>query len=188
VTEPPARQRLTAPERREQVVAVALKRFAQGGLHGTSTEDIAADAGLSQPYLFRLFRTKRDLFLACCEESTSRIGRAFREAAEAAPADEKLSAMGGAYADIVADESMLRFQLQMYAACADDVIRTHARQGFAGLINEVRALSGVEEDELWRFFASGMLINVVATLDLGEVDDDWVAQWADPDSELHAKP
>ena len=187
---PEARQRLTAGERREQIVAVALRHFARSGLHGTSTEDIAAETGLSQPYLFRLFRTKRDLFLACCEECMAKTRTAFREAAQAAPAGEKLSAMGGAYAGLVADESLLRFQLQMYAACADDVIRARARELYRGLVDEVRELSGVDEDELWRFFASGMLINVVVTMGLNEIadEDPWAAAWADPGSELHGKP
>ena len=62
-TEP--RVRKSAEERREEILAVALRHFAIGGLHGTSTEAIAREAGISQPYLFRLFRTKKELFLAC---------------------------------------------------------------------------------------------------------------------------
>ena len=184
---PPVRQRLTAPERREQIVAVALRHFARSGLHGTSTEDIAAEAGLSQPYLFRLFRTKRDLFLACCDECMTKTRTAFREAALVAPEGEKLSAMGGAYKGLVEDESLLRFQLQMYAACADPVIRERARDLYRGLVAEVRELSGVPEDELWRFFATGMFINVVITMGLQEIaaEDAWAAAWSDPESDVH---
>jgi AcrR family transcriptional regulator len=182
-----ARQRLTAGERREQIVGVALRHFAVGGLHGTSTEDIAAETGLSQPYLFRLFRTKRDLFLACCDECMQLTTSAFREAASGAPDGEKLSAMGAAYTGLVADEHVLRFQLQMYAACADPVIRARARDLYRELVAEVRALSGKPEDELWRFFSTGMLINVVVTLGLSEIadEDPWAAAWSDPKSELH---
>jgi AcrR family transcriptional regulator len=60
----PARRK-TADERREDILAVAMEHFGAGGYHGTSTENIAREAGISQPYLFRLFRTKRELFLAC---------------------------------------------------------------------------------------------------------------------------
>jgi AcrR family transcriptional regulator len=184
------RQRLTAAERREQIVAVALRHFAMGGLHGTSTEDIAAEAGLSQPYLFRLFRTKRDLFLACCDACMGRTQAAFRAAAEVAPEGEKLSAMGKAYYGLLEDEHLLRFQLQMYAACADPVIRARARERYRDLVDEVRRLSGKDEDELWRFFATGMLINVVSVLQLGEIadEDPWAAAWSNPESELHAPP
>jgi len=181
---PEPRQRLTAPERREQIVDVAVGHFAVKGLHGTSTEDIAQDAGLSQPYLFRLFRTKRDLFLACAQACTARILRAFREAAAAAPEGEKLSAMGSAYSDLLQDERWLRMQLQMYAACGDDVIRVRARELYRELVDTVRDLSGAEEEELWRFFATGMLINVVSSIGLREIADadEWAARWCDPSS------
>jgi AcrR family transcriptional regulator len=187
---PEPRQRLTAAERREQIVSVALRHFAVSGLHGTSTEDIAQEAGLSQPYLFRLFRTKRDLFLACCEECTDRIADAFREAAEGVPPGERLSAMGQAYNGLVEDEHLLRFQLQMYAACADDVIRTRARERYRDLVNLVRDLGGAPEDEIWRFFATGMLINVVVTMRLRELagEDPWAAAWSEPGSLLHGPP
>jgi AcrR family transcriptional regulator len=180
------RQRLTAPERREQIVAVAVRHFANSGLHGTSTEDIAQDAGLSQPYLFRLFRTKRDLFLACCEACTRRILDAFTVAADAAPEGEKLSAMGGAYSGLLEDEQWLRMQLQMYAACADEVIRVRARELYRELYDTVRRLSDADDEELWRFFATGMLINVVSSIGLREIaaEDEWAATWCDPKSLL----
>src|ERR671921_156971 len=109
------RTRVPAAERREQVVAIALRHFAEGGFNGTSTEAIAAEVGVSQPYLFRLFRTKRELFLACCAASNS--------AAATAPEGERLTAMGAAYMDLLTDRHLLRFQLQMYAACADEAIQ-----------------------------------------------------------------
>jgi AcrR family transcriptional regulator len=183
------RQRLTAGERREQVVAVAVRHFGDSGLHGTSTEDIAQEAGLSQPYLFRLFRTKRDLFLACCEACTERIIAAFREAAAGVPDEERLEAMGHAYLDLLEDERWLRMQLQMYAAGADPVIRARGRELYRELVDSVRTLSGAGEEELWSFFATGMLINVVSTLGLKEIahEDPWAAAWSDPESSLHAK-
>ena len=79
--------RKSADERREEILAVALRHFAAGGFHGTSTESIAREAGISQPYLFRLFRTKRELFLACVDRSNEKIRQVFRRvAAEAEPA------------------------------------------------------------------------------------------------------
>jgi AcrR family transcriptional regulator len=187
--DPEPRQRLTAGERREQIVAVAVRHFGDSGMHGTSTEDIAQEAGLSQPYLFRLFRTKRDLFLACCEACTARVIEAFRTAAAAAPEGEKLTAMGDAYMALLGDEQWLRMQLQMYAACADDVIRVRARELYRDLVQAVREFSGADEEDLWRFFATGMLINVVSSIGLKEIaaEDPWAALWSDPKSILHAK-
>ena len=89
--------RKSADERREEILAVAIEHFAAGGFHGTSTEAIAKEAGISQPYLFRLFRTKRELFLACNDRACEKVLDAFRRAAAAAPDDERLHAMGRAY-------------------------------------------------------------------------------------------
>ena len=77
--------RLSAEERRDEVVAAAVTEFSQGGLAGTSTEAIARRAGVSQPYLFQLFGTKKELFIAvirrCFERTTVHfqvVGRAAR--------------------------------------------------------------------------------------------------------------
>ena len=158
--------RLTAAERREQIVAVSLRHFAHGGLHGTSTEAIAEDVGLSQPYLFRLFDTKRDLFLACCEACIARTLEAFAEACSGDTPEERLQSIGGAYKQILRDSELLGFQLQMYAAAGDPVIRKRGRALYQSLIDRVRELSGADDDALLRFFATGMLLNVAATLDL----------------------
>src|SRR5690242_17984970 len=102
--------RRSAEERREEIVEVALRHFAHGGYHGTSTEAIAREAGISQPYLFRLFRTKRDLFVACCERCYVRVGAVFAEAAAAAAPEERLEAMGKAYVErLVTDREVLLF-------------------------------------------------------------------------------
>src|SRR4051794_2037517 len=94
------RTRKSAEVRREEILAVALRHFAIGGFHGTSTEAIARESGISQPYLFRLFRTKRELFLACCDRADEQLLEVFRRAADEAPSpDERLHAMGKAYVD-----------------------------------------------------------------------------------------
>jgi AcrR family transcriptional regulator len=171
MTVPAARVRSTAPERREQIVDAALRRFAEGGLHGTSTEDIAADTGLSQPYLFRLFGTKRDLFLACCEACHNRIRTAFTEACTGDTPDERLSSMGRAYNELLTDEVLLRFQLQTFAASGDPDIRATTSAGMRVLLAEVQARSGVDDERLRAFFATGMLLNVATMLQLDEILD-----------------
>jgi AcrR family transcriptional regulator len=179
------RQRLSADERRTQVVAAAIRRFAAGGLAGTSTEDIAADVGLSQPYLFRLFRTKRDLFLACCEASYQRVSDTFAASVEGLPmdAEQRLGAMGQTYLDLLVDRDELRFQLQMYAASAADAdIREPVRAGYKALIDRVRDLTGASEERLWAFAAHGMMCNLIAAMDLPAVadQDEWAAAWSNP--------
>ncbi|MGI8973754.1 MAG: TetR/AcrR family transcriptional regulator, partial [Gaiella sp.] len=71
--------RQTADERREAVLEAARPAFAAGGLHGTSTEDIAEAAGISQPYLFRLFGTKKKLFVANVERCMEETLQTFRD-------------------------------------------------------------------------------------------------------------
>jgi AcrR family transcriptional regulator len=165
----PTRTRLSAAERREQIVAVSVRHFARGGLHGTSTEAIAEDIGLSQPYLFRLFNTKRELFLACCDESMRRTADAFADACAGDTPEERLQSMGSAYGRVLQDSDLLGFQLQMYAACGDSVIRDRARVLYQDLVARVRELSRADDEALLRFFATGMLLNVATTLGLDEI-------------------
>ena len=61
-----------------------LHEFAAGGYVGTSTDSIARAVGVSQPYLFQLFGTKRDLFLAVVRRCFERTTLVFHEAARAA--------------------------------------------------------------------------------------------------------
>jgi AcrR family transcriptional regulator len=169
-------RRMTAGERRETIVEAAVAEFARTGLHGTSTEAIAARAGISQPYLFRLFGTKKDLFLACLARCYERLGAIFAAAAHGAGEGEALGAMGAAYAELLADREMLLMQMQMYAACEDPEVRRAASRGYAELWQLVQRLSGAPEEELRAFFATGMLLNVAAAMDLPAIAGP--ARWA----------
>src|SRR4029077_12152386 len=127
--------RMTADERRDAIVAAATEEFATGGLVGASTEAIARRVGVSQPYVFQLFGTKKDLFLAVVRSCFSRISLAFEDAAGRwAPGDDDcdspLMAMGIAYKRLLADRTLLLVQLQGYAACSDPDVRTAVRYGW----------------------------------------------------------
>src|ERR1700691_288653 len=87
------RGRLTAAGRREAVTDAAVHQFALDGCAGTSTETIAARAGISQPYLFRLFGSKKDLFIATYDQVGDRIIRELKAAAEGLDGQEALAAM-----------------------------------------------------------------------------------------------
>ncbi len=163
--------RRTAQERREEVLEAALGEFAAHGLHGTSTETIAERAGISQPYLFRLFGTKKELFMACARRGMDRTREAFRDAAEHGGPEPVLVRMGKAYIELLDDRDLLLAQLQLQAACGDEEIRAVAREGYGELYREIERLSGAGEDEVRRFFATGMLLNVAAAMDLPELAD-----------------
>src|SRR3954454_4430700 len=169
---PPPRRRMSADERRESVLAVAIGEFARTGLHGTSTEKIAAGADISHPYLFRLFGTKKELFLACLDRCHERLHETFTRAAETAADGDRLGAMGKAYVELLADREMLLLQLQGYAACDDDEVRATASDGYAELWGVVERLSGAAEEEVRAFFATGMLLNVAAAMELPQIAGD----------------
>jgi AcrR family transcriptional regulator len=164
----PARTRLTAAERREDVVAAAIFEFARTGYHGTPTEAIAKRAGISQPYLFRLYGTKKELFLACLERCFDRTRQTFEDAAaRIEPGETPFMAMGRAYRELLADRELLLFQLQTYAASADDDIRAAARRRYEALRDDVARLAGgAPVEEVLPFFGQGMLLNVAAALEL----------------------
>jgi AcrR family transcriptional regulator len=163
------KRRMSADERRAAVLRVAIAEFARTGLQGTSTEKIAAGADISHPYLFRLFGTKKELFLACLERCHERLHETFTRAAEAAGDGDRLKAMGHAYVELLADREMLLLQLHGYAACADPEVRETASRGYAELWQLVARLSGAPEDEVRAFFATGMLLNVAAAMDLPQI-------------------
>jgi AcrR family transcriptional regulator len=173
-------RRKSADERREDIINVAMEHFGAGGYHGTSTEAIARDAGISQPYLFRLFRTKRELFLACDDRACEKIIDAFRRAAATAEPGQKLDAMGKAYSsELLTDRHALLMLMQGYVAVSDPEIRDHVRRKYGEVIAEVEKLSGAPLDEVWRFFSTGMHLNIVTALDLGAIagESPVVAGW-----------
>jgi len=167
------RERLSAEERREQVIRAAVEEFARKGLDGTPTDAIAKRAGISQPYLFRLFRTKKELFVACVERCFARTQATFEQAAKGRTGQEALEAMGHSYAGLLEDRTLLLAQMQAYVACEDPEVRDFVRAGFKRLYSFVRDASGAPPDELQQFFATGMLMNVVAAMELDRVREPW---------------
>ena len=166
-------QRMKAGERREMVLAAAVAEFGAHGLAGTSTEDVARAAGISQPYLFRLFPTKKALFLALVDRCFRQVAATFEAAAADRVGDDALEAMGDAYHELLQDRTLLLLQLQAYAACDDPEIRDATRTGFKHLWALVERLSGLPYERVVMFFAMGMLMNVAAAMDLPTVDERW---------------
>lgn len=165
--------RHTADERRDEIIEAAFAAFADTGLDGTSTETIAHAVGVSQPYLFRLFGTKKRLFLAAVERCFEQTMNVFREAAEGrSPAEAKVR-MGDAYVEMIRDRRKLRMQMQAYAACDDPDVRRAVQRGFAGLAAYLQAATGFSNVELAHFLSQGMLLNVMASMDVLDSDEPW---------------
>ncbi|HET7759755.1 MAG TPA: TetR/AcrR family transcriptional regulator [Gaiellaceae bacterium] len=165
--------RKTADERREEILAVALVEFGEHGLDGTSTDTIARKAGISQPYLFRLFGTKKELYLESVRRCLSQTLELFEDAAGGLHGDEAMNAIGQAYRGLLADRTRLRAQMQAYADCDDDDVREVVRAGFGRLVDYVERVSGAEPEKIRDFFAFGMLLNVFASMDLLDHPAPW---------------
>jgi AcrR family transcriptional regulator len=170
-------QRKSAEERREAVLDAAFDEFAARGLDGGSTEAIAAAAGISQPYVFRLFGTKKELFKAVVSRCFRQTLELFQRAAEGKRGQAALEAMGDAYVnELLPDRTRLRAQMQAYAACEDDEIREVVRNGYGDLVAYAERVSGLPPEAIGRFFATGMLLNVIASMGLQNLDEPWAAR------------
>ncbi len=179
------RKRVPAAERREELITAAVHEFAHGGLHGTAVDRIARRVGVAQPYVFSLFPTKCELFLAALERSFERVADTFRAAAAdyaagRAPADceDVIEAMGRAYKEmLLGDRDHLMLQHQSYAACDDERVRACVRLRFAQLVELARQLSDADPERLDDFFRHGMALNVAAALGVEDlsVGCEWMA-------------
>jgi AcrR family transcriptional regulator len=173
-------QRKSAEERREEILEAALVEFAAHGLDGGSTEAIAKAVGISQPYVFRLFGTKKELFIATIDMCMRGTLAMFRTAAAGAKGEEALQAIGEAYVERLAtDPTYLHSQMQAYAASDDPEIREVVRKGYGDLVEYVERVSGVPAERVAHFFAKGMLLNVMASLDLLGAEEGWAQRLID---------
>lgn len=178
------RQRVPASERRDALIESAVHEFARRGLHGTPVDQIARDVGVAQPYVFALFGSKRELFLAAVERGFEVTAATFTAAAQgfdpatAAPDVDILKSMGLAYRELLSNNRhLLMLQLQAYAACDDPIIRDRVRNLFAGLIAHVQELSGAGSEAVDEFFRYGMWLNTAAAMGVEDLSasSDWVA-------------
>ncbi len=173
---------MTADERRDAIVAAAVEEFAAGGLVGASTDAIARRAGVSQPYVFQLFGTKKELFLAVVRHCFGRTRLTFEQAArdyvpgQNPVCNSVLDAIGQSYFMLLADRALLLVQLQAYAACSDPDVQVVVRAEFGALHRRVREVSGASPVEIHRFFAEGMLLNIAAAVELGGNPKSWMLE------------
>ncbi len=143
-----------------------MTAFAQSGLHGTAVRTVTDAVGVTQPYAFSLFGTKKGLYLATIERCFDRVEETFRQAAKGAPKDKRLKAMGLAYAELLEDRDVLQFQLQAYAAAGDPEVKAVVSKRYQELFELVQKLGGVGPKRARDFMATGMLCNLAVTLDL----------------------
>ncbi len=164
---------MSGADRRRQVLAIAAEEFASGGLHGTSTETIARRAEITQAYVFRMFTTKRALFLAVVVPAFDAMTEAMRDAAGAATGLDALSMMGARYNEMLSDRTSLLLQLQGFAACGDPEVRDAVRRSFGRMWEMVAEVTGLDPVAVKAFLAFGMLLNNGAALEVAELSAPW---------------
>jgi AcrR family transcriptional regulator len=150
--------------------------FAQRGYFGTPTVEIAAAAGLSHGYMFRLIGTKEALFIEVVRDSFAQILATFRDAARAVKArspERRLQEIAVSYADVIAHRDVLLVQLHAAAACTRPAIRDAVREGFAQVVEVLRELSGADDAAIQRVLALGVLSNFIAAMDAEALDEQW---------------
>lgn len=158
---------MSAEDRRELVLEAGTRAFAHGGYHGTSTDAVAREAGVSQPYVVRIFGTKLDLFLEVFERSVGRIKSAFEEVLAERPFDpeseDDKARMGLAYTELLRDHDFL--QVMMHGFSNGDVpeIAAAARRCMGGVFAVIQR-TGWEDEKVRDFVAYGMLLNVMTSM------------------------
>jgi AcrR family transcriptional regulator len=172
----PAASRQTADERRVAVLRAALTEFGRKGLHGASTDDIARAAGISQPYLFRLFGTKKELYLATARETTETLYAHFERASRGKQGEEALQAMGEAYDVILRDKERLMLELKCWASCDDPDVRALVRTTWRDLVELVEQRSGLDRERVTWFFATGVLLTMLMGMGVLEEPEPWAAR------------
>ncbi len=160
-------------ERRSQVLGIAAGEFANHGLHGASIEAIAHEAGITQAYVFRMFGTKKALFVELVGIAFDRFSDGMSQAANGARGLSALALMGSQYYELLADRTTLLLQLQGFAACGDSEVRDLVRARLAHMWNTVADTAGLDPVTVKSFLAFGMLLNNMAALDIDELDEPW---------------
>ena len=182
-----AKGRLSAEERRADVLETACHVFAKCGYQGATTAEIARGSGVTEPVLYRHFKSKRDLYLACLTEAWTEC----RQMWEAAIADEPdpalwVGAMGLSY--LAAKDkrgAIVNLWVQALTEASDDpeirrFVRKHMREVHdfvANVIRDSQQRGGIVEDrdadaEAWIFISIGLLGTVSKRLG-GLVDEDF---------------
>ncbi|MEU0534860.1 TetR/AcrR family transcriptional regulator [Amycolatopsis tolypomycina] len=168
-----AAERMSAQQRREQLLELAAEEFAAAGLHGASMEELARRAGISQAYVFRLFGTKKALFLQVVQRAFTRLVDGMDRAAVDTSGVDSVAVMGRFYDRALADRTGLLVQLQAFAACGDREVREVVREQMAGMWAAAAGHTGLPPVAVKSFVAYGMLLNVAAALDIDDVDAEW---------------
>jgi TetR/AcrR family transcriptional regulator len=162
---------MKAEERRELILEAATGVFGNFGYHGATTDQVAKAAGVSQPYVVRMFGTKEKLFLCVLSRALELMLLAFR-AALAEPDEVDLTRrLGRAYVGLLSDRGLLLSLMHGFVLGNDPEIGTHARHGFLQVYEFLRTEAGMSTLQAHDFLASGMLANTLLAVRMSDVFD-----------------
>ena len=170
----------TAAERREQIRAAASAAFAEAGLHGVSVDQIARSIDISEAYVFRLFGSKRALFIEVVTSAFDTMTSLMAAAAADTTGVDALMRMGEEYKVQLADRQRLLLQMQAFAACGDPEVLYAVRAAFGRLWTRAGQISGLSPLQVKTFMAFGTLLNIVAAMDAGALPVSWAEEATDP--------
>lgn len=160
--------------RRAAIIQIAVRRFARRGLWGTSTQEIAEEAGISQPYIYRLFTNKIALFIAALDHVSDVLAAATTEAFEhPSHPDDPVATMLSSYADVLTDDDVLGFLLQANCAADEPHVAEALRRCWAKQVETLQAASGASPEDVRRILGAEMLANAVHGLGLSSIDETW---------------
>ncbi|GGL69505.1 TetR family transcriptional regulator [Microlunatus endophyticus] len=167
VTEKKA-ERIPAAERREQILQAAARVFGARGYAGATTDVVAQEAGISQPYVVRMFGGKDNLLVAVLERARNQVLTTFRQVLEdagsQAGAEELAPRLALAYVDLIEDDTIQMALMQGFLLGHHPVIGPCARRGFTDIYRLLRDEADFGPDMARDFLAQGMLINTVLAL------------------------
>jgi AcrR family transcriptional regulator len=173
--------RMPAEERRRLVLDAAMRAFASSGYAGTSTDAVAKQAGVSQPYVVRMFGTKLELFLAVLTYACDRVEAAFRDVLEERPFDpeseEDEQRLGAAYLELLTDSDFLHVMMHGFSAAAVPEIGATARERMGRIFQTLRG-TGWSDERARDFIAQGMLLNVLVSIGAFQVGSGPLAELA----------
>ena len=173
--------RKAAQERREEIVTIAIEEFSQKGFYGASTVTIAERAAISHPNLFRLFPTKKALFITVMERVVERIKHSMIGAGQRSP-DDPQAAMARGYRALLSHRELMLLLLQGYAACQDEEILEVMRRLSTDVFRQIEVLLDGNTPQARDFYAQGMLLTIATAMRLPEIASDhtWAAKFLAP--------
>lgn len=164
--------RMPAAERRALILDAARDLFGRRGYHGTTTDQIAAAAGISQPYVVRMFGTKEALFLEVFADTMATLLDEWRDAfASLSPEESAAHVIGERFFDLAAKRGLHTLLLQGFVSGAEAAIGTAARDGFLEMYRFLRDEAGLQDEQIQGLLGSGMIFAVMLAIDMSSLFD-----------------